>query len=697
MPHASTGRRRFGNLSAVTIAFLVASLAAPRAVAVPLDAPVTTPIDLVPRTVSGAGGPKIAVVVVSLDAKAAAQQGALEGAAEEALVRAARFTVFPGHDAFNPAATQRRTQGTADAAEKMKGGKQALDDLDNVKATESFSAALETLQQADLSKDFAALLDAWSMKAASHATGGETAPAKKDMEAIIGLNARAEFSPTFFSPDLIKFAEAQKKAAANSKGELLVRTEPAGARVWVDGVFRGISPVTVAGLSATKHFVTASLGGYALAQTQATPGEEVISLPASELGPGWKRAVTDIKKDPEGPTRDQAAQSLGRAAQLDQVLLVVAKKSPAGEKFDLIALRLEVRDQHNAAYKAATVSPGDPEALAGFFDSLTGRDQKRDGKDPVHHFKGGGGNQIKTIAGISLLGLAAAGLVSGIVFGVLAANDAAAFKTTPQTQRLNSTTLENEGRAFGAVADISYGVGILAAAGGTVLLLTNNGGGGDEPAPATEKKKADTDKRAAEERRASEARAKEDERRREEERKREEDRKKQNAADKDKDAEARAAEEKKKADEEEAKKKADEEAANKKLSKKEQRALEKKKKEEEEARRKEEERQRKEDEKRAKEEERQRKEDEKKKAEEDKKKADEEAAASKKSNKKDREAAEKKAKEEEEAAAKKKAEEDAAAKKAEEEERRKKEEEEKKKKEAEKKKKDEDHDDLRNF
>ena len=122
--------------------------------------------------------------------------------------------------------------------------KKAIDDLDNVKATESFTAAVEGLQQGgDLSRDFPALLDAWTMKAAGHATGGENLPAKKDMEAVIGLNAKVEFSPTYFPPDLIKFAEATRKIATNAKGELLVRTEPAGARVWVDGTFRGISPV----------------------------------------------------------------------------------------------------------------------------------------------------------------------------------------------------------------------------------------------------------------------------------------------------------------------------------------------------------------------------------------------------------------------------------------------------------------------
>ncbi len=662
------------------IALLVVALVRP-------PVAVAAPPDLLTHVALAATGPRIAVVVVSQDAKAAAQQGALEGAAQDALERATRFTVVPAHDAFNPVAAKKREERLADSQEKLKAGKQALDDLDNVKATESFTQALEALQEADLSRQFPALIDGWTMKAAGHATGGENGPAKKDIESVIGVSPRAEFSPTFFPPDLLKFVEAQRKLAGNAKGELLVRTEPPGARVWVDGAYRGVSPVTIAGLSAAKHFVTASLGGYALAQAQTGPGEEVLSLASAELGPGWKRALTDIKKDPEGPTRDASAQVLGRAAQLDQVLLVVAKKSTAGEKLDLIALRLEVRDGHNASYRVGTVSPGDPESLASFFDALTGKDIKRDGKDPVHHFKGGGGSQVKTIAGISLLGLGVAALATGGAFGVMANSNANAYRATPQTRRLDSENLARDGRTFAVVADVSFLVGIAAAATGGVLLLTNSGGGADD-APATPDKKGtaanddarrrELDRRAAEERRASEERRKEDERRREDEKKREEERKKE--------ADARAAEDKRRADEEEAAKKKAEEESSKKLSKKEQAALEKKKREEEARQKKEEELARKEEEKRAAEEK-------KRLAEEERAKKAEEAKSSKLTKKQQREEEERKKKEEEEA--KKKAEEEEKARA--EAERKKKEEERKKREEAEKKKREEDHDDLRNY
>ena len=655
------------------IAVLVVALARP-----PVARAASAP-ELLAEVTLGASAPRIAVVVVSQDLRASQQQGALEGSAEAALDRAARFTVISVHDAFNPSAAKKQDERLEDSRANMKAGKQALDDLDTVKATDEFTKALQALQESDLSRNFPALLEAWTMKAAGHATGGENGPAKKDIESVVALSPKAEFSPTYFAPDLIKFAEAQRKFAANAKGELLVRTEPAGARVWVDGTYRGVSPVTVAGLTGQKHFIAAAAGGYALAQGQSGPGEEVLSLASAEIGPGWKKAITAIKADPEGSTRDSAAQTLGKAAQLDQVLLVVAKKSLAGERLDLIGIRLDVKDGHNVAYRSGTVSPGDPEQLATFFDGLTGKDARRDGKDPVHHFKGGGGGGVKTIAGISLLGAGGVALIVGGVFGIMAAGQVTVFHQTPQTQLVNSANVKKDGQTFAAVADISYLVGILAAGTGGVLLLTHNAASDEDVAQPGKKgggsddaKRRELDRKAAEDRRAAEERAKEDERRRDEERKRDEDRKKDGDSD---DKRKTDAEEARKAEDEARKQKEDEDAP-KKLSRKEQAALEKKKREEE-----------------------------KEKAAEDKKRAEEEERAKKAEEKKggkltkkqQREEEERQKREEEEKAAKQKADEE-AKKQAEADARKKKEADERKKKEdAEKKKKTEDHDDLRNF
>ncbi len=415
---------------------------------------------------------RVAVLIVPLDLAAEQQQGLLEGAADAAITAQHGLLAVPGHDAVSPNEAQRREVALEVGRRRLAAGKTALDELDNIKATQDLSAALESLRGADLSRVFNEFIDASLMKAAGHATGGELAPAKREIEAIAALSPRAEFSPTFFPPELLKFADMQKRLAAASKGELLVKTEPAGARVWVDGVYRGLSPLTVDGLGAGKHFVSASLGGYDLGQTLAPPGEVTLTLTPGELERSWKKTIDDIKRNPNGSTRDEATLALAREAKVNQLLLVIAKQSTAGEAIELTALRLDAFDGHNLRYATATLKPGDNEAVAAFFTSLVEKDDARRGRTPVHHYEGGSddGSGLGA-AGFGLMGGGVLLVATGIALGLTAFTFHNDFLATPQTHLGRSADLAERGHTYAVLSDVFNGVGIAALGTGVVLFL----------------------------------------------------------------------------------------------------------------------------------------------------------------------------------------------------------------------------------
>jgi PKD repeat protein len=56
-------------------------------------------------------------------------------------------------------------------------------------------------------------------------------------------------------------------AKKENTGSLAVITEPPGAEISVDGIFKGVSPVTITGLAPTTHTVLITLGGYTNATT----------------------------------------------------------------------------------------------------------------------------------------------------------------------------------------------------------------------------------------------------------------------------------------------------------------------------------------------------------------------------------------------------------------------------------------------
>lgn len=643
------------------------------------------PAELLPTVVHASGGPRLVVVALGLDKRARTQVGLLEAAGEDAAKRAGRFELLPTVDAYEPSEARARATREQDAAAKLKDGQKALDDLDNQKATEVFTAAQKALAETDLSRTWEPYLQAVRMMAASHATGGENGPAKADMERVIAFDPGASFSPNFFPPDLLKFAEAAKKTAQGSKGELNVKTRPEGARVWVDGVYRGLAPVSVSGLAPGRHWISAAMGGYGLTQVEAPLGELTVDLKTIELSPAHTRAEDQVSKDPEGSGRDAALVQLGKKLGADELLVFVGRKSPAGEQVDVIGLRLDTRDGHNFAYATTTLRMGDDGAAATFAASLLARDEPRAGRDPVSHFKGGLSFTPKKIAAFSLFGFGALALGTGIVFGVSALNNANQFRVTPQVQQVVSANLAGTGRAFSVVADISYLLALASVVTGGILFFTDRGpvvadsssSGGTGSSSSTQSDSRRDDAGPS----GTGGQTRQDERRDDDKKKRDDDRAAEERRKKD-EADRKAEEDRKAKAEEDKKAKADEKKS-------------KKEREEEEKRKKEDERKAKEEEKKkAAEEEKKKKEDERKAAEEEKKKK----ADEKKLSKKEREAEEKRKKEEDEKA--RRDEEEKAKRAAEEKKQRdadekKRIEEEKKK--ADEKKKTDDHDDLRNY
>lgn len=417
-----------------------------------------------------AAGPRISVVAFGLDPRASASLGALESAAEESLLRAGRFTVVPVHDAANPESARSRREWLVAGRGKVSEGRRALDELDNIRATECFVDAVAALRRADATRSFSELVDAWTLKAAAHATGGEVAAAKKDLEAVVMLKPDQALTPTYFTPELLAYAEERRRVASSASGDLTLRTEPVGAQVWIDGSYRGVSPLMVGGLSAGPHVVSAALGGFQLAQAELAPGSEVLKLESAELSVPWQRARAAVALDPDGPGRDRAAVELGRTLDVEQVLLVVAKKSPAGDKLELVAARLDVRDGHHLAYRPATVAG--TAGLGSYFASLTSSDAVRLNGKPVTH-AGGGGIAPGLVPSLALWGGGVLGLGLGAVFGGFAWGEHLTYTGTPQVHMPMSERVElrDRGLVFAGLADGLFIAGLTSAIVGTVVWL----------------------------------------------------------------------------------------------------------------------------------------------------------------------------------------------------------------------------------
>jgi len=82
---------------------------------------------------------------------------------------------------------------------------------------------------------------------------------------------------------------------SSGQGSLSVSSTPAGANVFLDNNFVGVTPFTLPGVSAGSHTVTIQLGGYQDFSTQAQVNAGATSTVAAALSPGSGTAPTQTQ------------------------------------------------------------------------------------------------------------------------------------------------------------------------------------------------------------------------------------------------------------------------------------------------------------------------------------------------------------------------------------------------------------------
>jgi hypothetical protein len=164
------------------------------------------------------------------------------------------------------------------------------------------------------------------------------------------------------------FAELWERArfAINdhARGEISITSEPAGARVVVDGAFKGTTPTVVQGQSAGPHLVQLDLFGYTLAgEIVKVNGPEApvhIRLTPSEL-----ITELDLRNAIIAATQNENGRLLGELGRkIDVDYLVVGWLNPKGAVLVLSMAAVKISNGHVLAYQDLTIE-GDDYGQAG--------------------------------------------------------------------------------------------------------------------------------------------------------------------------------------------------------------------------------------------------------------------------------------------------------------------------------------------
>ncbi|WP_426754214.1 PEGA domain-containing protein [Myxococcus sp. Y35] len=467
-----------------------------------------TPVStrLVPGALSAAtaeapaDAPAVTVVAIALDATARADAARLAREAEQAVARSGRLKLVRLSDALDAEGLRERQAREAEGAEAMKAGQRAYDELDTEKALVLFDKAVRAYEGADLSLRFTELSRARVMKAASQVANGENTAAQLEIRTALALNPEARFSPNYFPPEEMTFVEKERKAVlTGTKSTLRVSTEPVPAQVFVDGQFRGISPVDITGLTPADHYVTVVAPGFATNQRREREGEANLTLAPLPSATGLQLLSEQVARKPEGPERDQALRELGTLAGVPQVLALLVRGGAGAGPLAVTGVRLDVSDGHNQAYALGTVPRG--EALAegsqALLAQLVSADAPRQGGKPVTHFSTGVSSTRRTV-GYVLMATGVALLAGGVYFGMEASAKSDDFKRAVQNSS-RAEDLKSTGKSYALVADLGILLGLASAGVGGYFAFANGGGGSSSKASSRSSRPAPTPVPAAQE------------------------------------------------------------------------------------------------------------------------------------------------------------------------------------------------------
>ena len=278
---------------------------------------------------------------------------------QQTLARTPRFEPHAVDDVLDPTGTRLRKERESEGTEAIAAGTQAYNDLDIQAALGFFERAQKALEQTDLTRTFGLLSRAQVMKVASLVGNGNTFLVDSEIDRVLALNARAQFSANYFPPEWLAKAERQRKASlAGGKGRLEVRTLPAGAQVYLNGQYRGRSPLTVTGLMRPEQYVTVKAPGYLLEQRRIFEPQLEWTLRRAPDAQALQTLQTALGEEKQRG-QERAAQTFGKNAALDTVMVGLLEAGPEEGTLKATGFRVVVKDGRVASEKIETLREGD--------------------------------------------------------------------------------------------------------------------------------------------------------------------------------------------------------------------------------------------------------------------------------------------------------------------------------------------------
>ncbi len=420
---------------------------------------------------------RISVVVVSPEPE-------LEGAALTAgrvararLAKDARFELVDVEAGARSAADAEKTDRAKAARDSFARGVDSLDAVEYAKAVDQLGASVNGFLDTDLTATFPELLDAIGMRAVALRLAGNSNPADDELSRLFTLNSGYRFAPGRWPPAIQGWIDRKQAAIRETApAGLEVASPTAAAEVFVDGTFRGVTPLEVKELTPGRHVLTLRAPGYATKQLEVSAGPGSAVSPVLEVAPGGRELLSRLENLKAGFGRG-APEAAGQG-------LMAWAGTP-----ELVAVSLEVKDQEVWARATRLTARGvagerqkslgstSAPALEEVAGLVTATVEQAD-PGPLPRIETSEAGSGRKTWGVVAVGVGVAAGAGAVAAGLTAQAKAKEAKLTPQ---VDETAYRGAVASARSAALVTDGLCVVAAAGlgaGLYLLLTQG-----SPAP----------------------------------------------------------------------------------------------------------------------------------------------------------------------------------------------------------------------
>jgi tetratricopeptide (TPR) repeat protein len=298
--------------------------------------------------------------------------------ARENFTRAKEFELVDLRAFLNEGASDPRLAARAKALELLKNGKEQYDNLELDAAIEALEKAVEQFKKAaGRLGDGREYLETLLYLGAAYILSGDNEQGTEKFRTVAMFDKRKSLDAKAFPPSMIEiFGRVKEEVASAPTGTVLVKSTPPAAEVYLNGVFKGITPVTLVKIPEGSHFMRLEKDGFMpwgqmvdfyATHEETTEANLQPSPQASTFKGKLKALMTDLDEDPP----EKGVLDFGAWARVEKILVVKVRQR--GDEVSAEALLAQMEPPKKLQYRTATLNLTSSNFLArsdAFFSSM---------------------------------------------------------------------------------------------------------------------------------------------------------------------------------------------------------------------------------------------------------------------------------------------------------------------------------------